>query len=249
MGTVTLPNTSKSTSDTNLFAHVKDNDQAIIDQLNGNVEAANLASNAVTTAKITDANVTTDKLAASAVTTAKITDANVTDAKLASPNNSVYRTISQTPVSYFGTAPTGTYFFLATSGGAAATGTSTGTGGTAPQGLIYFDGPDYTVSGLTQKLRIRQQVIVGSTSPSTVTLNCGLYPVTVSSGNWTLGTVISSSATSTSGLATNTISSFTSASGDFTIPLGGAYALGVVVGSITVPAGIHVAAQLQTRNV
>jgi uncharacterized protein YjbI with pentapeptide repeats len=48
-----------------------------------NVTTAKLADAAVTTAKITDANVTTDKLAANAVTTTKITDANVTEAKLA----------------------------------------------------------------------------------------------------------------------------------------------------------------------
>jgi hypothetical protein len=49
----------------------------------GAVTANALASNAVTTVKITDANVTTDKIADSAVTTAKITDANVTTAKIA----------------------------------------------------------------------------------------------------------------------------------------------------------------------
>ena len=48
----------------------------------GGVTSTQLASNAVTTAKITDANVTADKLASNAVTTAKITDGNVTTAKL-----------------------------------------------------------------------------------------------------------------------------------------------------------------------
>lgn len=45
--------------------------------------AAVLAANVVTTAKILDANVTADKLAADSVTTVKILDANVTAAKLA----------------------------------------------------------------------------------------------------------------------------------------------------------------------
>jgi len=49
----------------------------------GTVTAAMLASDSVTTVKITDLNVTTGKLAAGAVTTAKITDANVTADKLA----------------------------------------------------------------------------------------------------------------------------------------------------------------------
>lgn len=52
--------------------------------LNGGVGTTQLASNAVTTAKITDANVTAGKLASDSVTTAKILNANVTADKLAS---------------------------------------------------------------------------------------------------------------------------------------------------------------------
>lgn len=84
MATVSLPKTNQT--GTNEWADVQDNDDAIIDQVNGNLDSDNLASNAVTTAKITDANVTTAKLAASAVTTAKIADANVTTAKIADAN-------------------------------------------------------------------------------------------------------------------------------------------------------------------
>lgn len=54
-------------------AEVNANFNAITAQVNGNLEAANLATDAVTTVKIADAN----------VTTAKIADANVTDAKIA----------------------------------------------------------------------------------------------------------------------------------------------------------------------
>jgi len=50
----------------------------------GTVTATMLASDSVTTAKITDANVTAAKLASNSVETAKIVDANVTAAKLAS---------------------------------------------------------------------------------------------------------------------------------------------------------------------
>jgi hypothetical protein len=49
----------------------------------GQVAAAGIASDAVTTAKILDANVTAGKLATDSVTTAKIADLNVTGAKLA----------------------------------------------------------------------------------------------------------------------------------------------------------------------
>ena len=48
----------------------------------GEIVAADLASNAVTTIKIADANVTAAKLAANAVETAKILDANVTQVKI-----------------------------------------------------------------------------------------------------------------------------------------------------------------------
>lgn len=49
----------------------------------GTVAAGDIASNAVTTAKIKDANVTTAKIADANVTTAKIADGNVTNAKIA----------------------------------------------------------------------------------------------------------------------------------------------------------------------
>jgi len=52
----------------------------------GTVSAGMLASNAVTTVKITDANVTAAKLASDSVTTAKILDSNVTTAKIADSN-------------------------------------------------------------------------------------------------------------------------------------------------------------------
>lgn len=51
--------------------------------VDGTIVAGDIASNAVTTAKILDANVTAAKLASDAVTTAKILDANVTAGKLA----------------------------------------------------------------------------------------------------------------------------------------------------------------------
>lgn len=56
---------------------------ALDSQLTG-LDDSNLASNAVTTAKINNGAVTEAKLATDAVTTAKISDANVTTAKLAS---------------------------------------------------------------------------------------------------------------------------------------------------------------------
>lgn len=55
--------------------------------VSGGITSTNLASNSVTTAKITDANVTAAKLASNSVTTAKIVDAAVTSAKIQSNVN------------------------------------------------------------------------------------------------------------------------------------------------------------------
>jgi hypothetical protein len=243
MGTVTLPNTSKTVSDANLFANVKDNDQAIIDQVNGNLSAANLASNSVTTAKITDANVTTAKLA----------DANVTDAKLASPNNSAYKTIARSPATIWGgiTVANGTRYAalddVTHTVLPIGTGNATITGNAHPPGAIYLRAADYAVAGLTAKLRVSQAVIVGSTSPSTVTLNADLRPLTISAGAVTIGSAVSSSGTTTSGLSTNNIFPFVSS--DFSFPTDGWYVPCVTVGSITCPGGIAISLDLQTRNV
>src|SRR5215204_710051 len=98
MAQVNLPITSRAITDANNFSDVKANDQAIVDQVNGNLDTTNLAANAVGTTKIADANVTTAKIADDAVTAAKVADGAidaaakiaagvVTDAKLASPNN------------------------------------------------------------------------------------------------------------------------------------------------------------------
>lgn len=187
---------------------------SIKEQINGKIEAVNLAAS------------------------------TVTDAKLASPNNSVYKTLL-TGGAYIGAKGVGTYY-LSAEGGVRATGAAT----TEPPPLLFqFAKADYEVGSKSQKLRIRSQVTVGSTSPSTVKVNVKLFPLTISAGTYALGTAVTSSSANSSGLATNTISSFTSESGDFAFPSDGVYCLGVVVESITVPSGIAVSAQLQTRNV
>jgi microcystin-dependent protein len=73
----------------------------------GTVDATNLATDAVTTAKITDANVTTAKIADANVTTAKIADANVTTAKLA--DNSV----TAAKIAAGAAVPSGAVFYFA----------------------------------------------------------------------------------------------------------------------------------------
>jgi hypothetical protein len=181
---------------------------------------------------------------ASGVALANLGSASVTDAKIASPNNSVYKSLLVGGVGN-PAAATGTYYFLNSGGNTlGATGTATTT--TGP--LVYeVLAADHSVGSLTSKMRVKLVVSVGAASPSTVTLTAGLYPLTISAGNFTMGTVVTGSTAASSGLATNTISRFNS--GDFTIPADGPYVLGVVIGSITVPAGINLTAQLQTRNV
>ena len=48
-------------------------------------------------------------------------------------------------------------------------------------------------------------ISVGATSPSTVAVDAGLYPVTISGGYWPLGTVVTGSDILTAGFTTNTI--------------------------------------------
>jgi uncharacterized protein YjbI with pentapeptide repeats len=87
--TITLPNVSGTvvtSGDTGtVTATMLASDSVTTAKItNANVTAAKLASDSVETAKIVDANVTAAKLAADSVTTAKIVDSNVTAAKLAS---------------------------------------------------------------------------------------------------------------------------------------------------------------------
>ncbi len=66
MATVTLPHTSKAATDPNLFSEVKANDQAIIDQVNGNLDSANLAADSVGASELADDSVVNANVTASA---------------------------------------------------------------------------------------------------------------------------------------------------------------------------------------
>ena len=87
MTQINLPNLSITGA--NLWSQVEDNDKAIRDVVNGNLDATNLANDAVTAEKLrddasTDANraVTTNHIRDGAITTAKIGDSQVTEAKI-----------------------------------------------------------------------------------------------------------------------------------------------------------------------
>lgn len=189
------------------------------------------------------------RIGAGTVPSAAMDATGVLDADLASPNNSAYKTLQGVRATPDGNS-TGTYFFGQVNSSGVCSLLS-GAMTTTPQQMFRFTSGDFTAGSLTTKFRVNMQVSVGSTSPSTVTFTAGLYPLTISAGNWALGTVVTGSTALSSGLATNTISPFTS--GDFSASAlltdPGHYVLGAVIGSITVPASIQVHAQLQTRNV
>lgn len=225
-----------------------------VSTLNGLLTASNLLDGA----QLGAATVPAAALASNAVTTAKITDANVTDAKLASPNNSSYRTLLNVS-GFLGVDQTADKYLLG-SGGYNDTSSAMMPSNTAntlvttahpPPPMIYFDDADYTVGGLTQKLRVRCQVSANATAPA-ITFTFGLYPLTVAGSNdtvtFTLGTVVPSS---TQAIATPSASTITSAvNSDFTIPSDGAYALGVSTsGTIANNSAVLCSAQLQTRSV
>jgi hypothetical protein len=87
-----VPNTTAKASEVN------DNYNAIVQEVNGNLEAVNLASNAVTEVKILDGAVTTSKIRDGDVTTAKIGDTQVTNVKLASGIDAAKITTGTLPI-------------------------------------------------------------------------------------------------------------------------------------------------------
>jgi hypothetical protein len=193
------------------------------------------AVNGIDAANITDGS----------ITTAEILDGTISDTDLASPNNSVYR-LAHAQTSGIGGAVAGTY--SSTSAGAYAISGAT-TVQNNPIPLFYFLPADFTVASKTTYFRVRMVVTVGSTSPSTVVFTAGLYPVTVSAGNYTLGTVVTGSTVASSGLTTN--NNFKFDTSDFAasaLSSGSSYALGVVVSSITAPTGIDLNLRLDMRH-
>jgi hypothetical protein len=171
----------------------------------------------------------------------------VTNAKLASPNNSTYKMLLSSQESFNLDAAAGTYIL--------GTGASTASGGSItnlPVPVLSFAKADYEVAGLTQKLRLRVQILANGTKP-TIKFTFGLYPISAVGGGgdelkMTLGTVVSESTVavnepSSSG-ATRAVGS------DFTIPGDQSYALGVVTsGTLTNSSACLLSAHLQTRNV
>ena len=85
MGQVLLPYSLANGNLANA-SEVMANLNAIVNEINGNIESINIKDLNVTTSKLDDGAVTTDKIADANVTTDKIADANVTTDKIADSN-------------------------------------------------------------------------------------------------------------------------------------------------------------------
>jgi hypothetical protein len=73
MANVTLPHTTKADTDPNLFSEVKANDQAIIDQVNGNLDSTNIATGGVSSANIAANTIVAGDVATSLLTSGTYT--------------------------------------------------------------------------------------------------------------------------------------------------------------------------------
>jgi hypothetical protein len=73
MAIVTLPHTAKANTDPNLFSEVKANDQAIIDQVNGNLDATNIAADSIGTSEIAANIITQSEVSTTFITSGTYT--------------------------------------------------------------------------------------------------------------------------------------------------------------------------------
>lgn len=199
MTQITLPN--QNVTGANLWSQVEDNDQAIVDVVNGDIGSDNLADDAVTAAKLrddasTDANraVTTNHIRDGAVTTAKVGNAQITAPKLglsitSATNNSDVISSGNTEQSAIatGSLPAGTYLVLFS--GAVKVNESVATcyvrvkaGSTTLQTINPI------TSGSNTALEARLPIAVCAT---TTTANAGTFSVTIQAPTTGFGSAIS----------------------------------------------------------
>lgn len=229
MTTLSVPNTLTPGTPEDI-SDVEDNFTAIETWANGNIDATNLAANAVTTAKITNAN--------------------VTDAKLASPNNSAYKTLVTAANVMSDGGVAATYAFAPGYGFVTSATNVAGTDIQIP--LLYLDDADYTVGSLSTMLRVRAQCLTNATA-STITATVGFHAITACAGSADNFQLTLAAATSGSTVAFASQGASTRAqgnSGDFAFPADGYYCLGLVL-SGSMPANSHhmFSAQLQVRHI
>lgn len=213
----------------------------------------NLQDGVVTAAKLADGAVISRKIADGAVTAAKLApNAALSDDLLASPNNGVYYELGSARAYIVnGTGSSGTYLMdSGTAGTPIKSGTSTAPS-LAPT-FFYFDDADYTVSGKTQKLRVRSQALLNATDP-TITFKVGLYPISSVAGStgqisYTVGSVTPGSEVTFTAPTNSTRNQGNST--DFDIPGDGYYTLAVnLSGTAAASSVTALAAQLQAHYV
>jgi hypothetical protein len=118
--------------------------------------------------------------------------------------------------------------------------------------FLMFDPADHAVSGLTTKLRIRAGIGVNNTAPG-ATFTIGLYPVTFAGADAnlvpTLGTIVSGSGAALTTPAAN--AEVMAVSSEFDVPAAGLYMFAVDITGGTVAAACEAAlrAVLQVRHV
>lgn len=167
--------------------------------------------------------------------------AGITDANLASPNNVAYKTVS-TFGAYASALATGVYAFT-TAGTLIANGAGFGSASTTPVPVPIL-ATELAVAGKTTKFRMKMQVHVGPSSPSTVGFALSLGNAGPFGGAFLV--VAGTGSVSSSGLSTG--SQFVFTGSDTNLPSDGFYAPVLTVSSITVPSAIYVTGQVQVRN-
>jgi hypothetical protein len=154
----------------------------------------------------------------------------------------VYRTIHEDTVIVYGDRAAGTYLYA--SGTIISGSTDTDQNHLS---LFYFDDADYSITGLTTKMRVRAQILTNATRPL-ITFTTGLYSLTTAGAADTLVvTADSLIAGSTVALASPAASTASQGnSGTFTIPSDGVHGLALVTsGQLTDNASVQLAAQVQ----
>lgn len=159
-----------------------------------------------------------------------------------------YRTVTEAFSGYSPSDTSGTYVFCWAT---AALQKSPAGVTAATAAATYLDPSDYSVSGLTAKLRVRGVVFTNGTAPG-ITFTFGLYPITTGGGAnalvLTTGTVVASSTAAVVTPSLNSVS--TAVSSDISVPSAGAYALAVAFSGTTAASSVGLAhARLEVRHV
>jgi hypothetical protein len=234
MSQISLPITSRSDTDDNLFSDVYGNDLAITNVINGGLDEGNFTGGTLPVSGIANGA--------------------ITDAKLASPNNSTYKLLLTASGIISNNETSGQVDLFRANGGALI-----GSGDDVLYSSTSSAPPIWTSSPLLQLVANRTQVIrvvVSYASNSTAigtNITFGLYPLSAVSTSGediqlTAGTVVTGSTCQITP-AVNTFTSGASAA-DVNYPAAGQYALGAVTfADVTANHVGYVTVQLLTRNV